>query len=420
MTQKKDTKNNQTYINITSEIGKLRRVMLHRPAQELESLTPDTMNQLLFDDVPYLKVAQKEHDYFAQVLKAQDVEVIYLEDYLKDILIKDHVKKEFIEDFVRSNEVYSDDIKEAMREYYSGLIVDELINIIFAGVQTDKLKIKLNKFTDIIHKNTPHRVTSLFWVNPLPNLYFTRDPSAALGNGLNIHYMRKKARRVETLFLTYIHKYHPNFKNVPLWYNRDLKYPIEGGDVLVLSKEVVAVGYSERTSAKAIEVWAEKLLSSSENSFNKVLVFTIPKTRAFMHLDTVFTMVDYDKFTLHPEATGEISAYELTLKTKGALNVIHLQEKLSAILAKALNLPAVKLLECGGGDLIAAGREQWNDGSNTLVIAPGKVIVYDRNEVTNNLLVKNGIDIIAISSSELSRGRGGPRCMSMPLYRDDL
>jgi arginine deiminase len=405
-----------SYVNINSEIGKLKRVMLHRPSRELESLTSETMAKLLFDDIPYLKIAQREHDYFAETLRNQDVEVVYLEQYLKNILLKDNVRKSFVSEFVNNNEIFSNEVHEALSEYYLTLSVDDLIDKIFAGVRKDELKVKLFKLPDLIR-----REENPFWINPAPNLYFTRDPGAILGCGMNIHYMRKKARRIETLFLTYIHKHHPQFKNVPLWYDRETEFPIEGGDILVLSEQIIAIGYSERTSAKAIEVLAKKILAADSNKFNKILVFAIPKIRAFMHLDTVFTMVDFDKFTVHPTATGPMSVYELTLpKTDGELNIEHSKNELSKVLAKNLGVPSVKLLECGNGDPIISGREQWNDGSNTLAIAPGTVVVYDRNNITNDLLEKHGLKILEIPSSELSRGRGGPRCMSMPLYREDL
>lgn len=406
-----------SYINVFSEIGQLKRVMLHRPSYELQNLTPNRMAQLLFDDVPFLKNAQREHDFFAETLRNQDVEVVYLEHFLKDVLINDETRKKFIDDFVDTNEIFSKEVSDALKHHYNTFNVDDLINAVFSGVRREDVEVKLFRLPDLIHKEE-----SIFWVNPLPNLYFTRDPGASIGNGINIHYMRKQARRVETLFLHYIHKHHKNFKNVPLWYDRTIKYPIEGGDILVLSPKVLAVGYSERTSAKGIEVWAKHVLSAPETSFKKVIVLPIPKIRAFMHLDTVFTMVDYDKFTIHPSATGSLAIYELTMNSKKTdLSISSTNETLHTVLARVLNLPAVKLLKCGGGrDVIAIDREQWNDGSNTLAIAPGTVIAYDRNEITNEVLVNNGIKVLEIPSAELSRGRGGPRCMSMPLFRESI
>ena len=403
-------------VNVKSEIGKLKKVMLHRPATELLSLTPKTMEQLLFDDVPFLKNAQKEHDFFASTLRNQNVEVVYLDQYLKDVLLNDKHKEIFIKKFVEANMIFSKEVAKALEDYYNALSADELVLKVFGGVRKDEIQVKFSKLPDLIHQEE-----SLFWIRPLPNLYFTRDPGAVIGNSLSIHYMRKKARRVESLLLSFISKYHNEFKDTSLCYDIDTPYPIEGGDILVLSPEVLAVGYSERTSAKGIEVWAKNILSSKDTTFKKVLVLRIPKTRAFMHLDTVFTMVDYDKFTVHPEAVGGISVYELTFnRNTKELDINHSNSTLDKVLAKALNLPSVKLIKCGDGDQIISDREQWNDGSNTLAIAPGVVVVYDRNTVTNDLLRKEGIKVLEIPSSELSRGRGGPRCMSMPLYREDL
>lgn len=259
-----------------------------------------------------------------------------------------------------------------------------------------------------------------FVSDPMPNLYFTRDPGACVGDGLNIHHMHFPARRRESLLLRYMYLYDKDFAgpNDKQWYDLTDAYSIEGGDVLVLSKDIVAVGLSQRTTTSGAEAFARSLLSSS--GFKKVLAFDIPENRAFMHLDTVFTMVDVDKFTIHPEIEGPLSVFEMTMDRGGDLKFNALKEPLDKILALELKLPAVQLIRCGGGDLLAAQREQWNDGSNTLAIAPGKVITYDRNYITNELLTKCGIEVITVPSAELSRGRGGPRCMSCPVNRDDL
>ena len=255
---------------------------------------------------------------------------------------------------------------------------------------------------------------------PMPNLYFTRDPGACVGEGINIHRMHTPARKRESLLLKYMFLYNRDFatQDNKMWYDLSDSYSIEGGDVLVLSKDIVAVGLSERTTVSGAETFARNLLQNSD--FKKVLAFDIPETRAFMHLDTVFTMVDYDKFTIHPEIEGPLSVYEMTLDEHGELRFGAIKEELKDILALELKLPAVDLIRCGGGDLLAAQREQWNDGSNTLCVRPGTVVVYQRNNVTNDVLYKEGLDLLVVPSAELSRGRGGPRCMSCPVNRDDL
>jgi arginine deiminase len=257
-------------------------------------------------------------------------------------------------------------------------------------------------------------------LDPMPNLYFTRDPFATIGNGVSLNHMATVTRNRETIFAYYIFKHHPMFKDneVPMWYDRDLKYSIEGGDELILSEKVLAIGISQRTTPEGIDILAKRLFDS-DMPFEVILAFEIPKSRAFMHLDTVFTMVDYDKFTIHPEIEGPLNVYSLQ-KIDGKIVIEKEVADLDKILAKYLGLEKVTLIRCGGKRGIDASREQWNDGSNTLAIAPGEVIVYSRNHVTNRLLIEEGIKIHVIPSSELSRGRGGPRCMSMPLERERL
>lgn len=405
-----------SFINVTSEIGKLNKVMLHRPGQEVENLVPEYLGRLLFDDIPFLKVARQEHDRFAEILRENGTEVLYLEELAAEALEDDKVKKEFLAEFLNESKITSNSVKEALTEYLLSMSTREMVDTLMAGVRKEAIEIKeATSLVELMMDDYP------FYLDPMPNLYFTRDPGASMGEGMTVNTMRTEARRRETLFLTYIHKYHKNFANgeTPLWYNRTLPYAIEGGDELILSDKVVAIGCSERTSAEAIEIVAKSLFARNA-SFEKILVFEIPKCRAYMHLDTVFTMVDYDKFTIHPGIEGPLSVYEVTKGPNGTLKFTHNTNPLDKTLASALGLPSVQLIKCGGGDFIIAGREQWNDGSNTLAIAPGVVVTYERNYVSNELLAKNGIKVLTMPSAELSRGRGGPRCMSMPLHRDNL
>ena len=398
-----------------SEIGKLNKVLLHRPGRELEKLTPGNFERLLFDDIPYLKVAQEEHDRFAEVLRENGVEVVYYQNETAKALKDEKIKYNFTREFVELSEIYSEGRKEAIIEYLMSKNPEDLVESCIAGIYADEIAhIKTNSLYDVAVMEEP------FASDPMPNLYFTRDPGACIGNGINIHHMSTPARRREALLLKYMLKYNRDFalEDTPQWYDVYNEYSIEGGDVLVLSKEIVAIGYSQRTTIAGIERFAHNLLKDS--GFKKVLVFDIPKCRAFMHLDTVFTMVDYDKFTIHPEIEGPLAVYEITAGADGELKYNAIKDDLAKILALELKLPAVDLIRCGGGDMIAAQREQWNDGSNTLCIAPGTVITYERNYVTNDLLDKKGIKVLSIPSAELSRGRGGPRCMSCPVNRDDL
>ena len=402
-------------INNYYEIGKLNKVLLHRLGGEIEGLVPDNFERLLFDDIPYLKIAQQEHDRFAELLKENGVEVIYYVDETAKALKTEEIRQNFVDDFIADSGIYSEEAREAVRDYLLGMPSKQLVEKAISGIKKDEIQVK-NKgsLASYIASGYP------YYTDPMPNLYFTRDPGACVGNGLNVHHMSTVARRREALLLEYMYKYNEDFApaGTHLWYDYDMDASIEGGDVLVLSKDIVAIGLSQRTTAGSIERFAENLLK--ESSFKKILVFDIPKSRAFMHLDTVFTMVDYDKFTIHPEIEGPLQIYEITLNPDGRAHFESIQGELENILSSELKLPAVELIRCGGDDPMAAQREQWNDGSNTLAIAPATVITYERNYVTNELLDKKGIKVITMPSSELSRGRGGPRCMSCPVNREDL
>ena len=398
-----------------SEIGKLNKVLLHRPGEELEALTPATLERLLFDDIPYLKVAQEEHDAFAQVLKDNGVEVIYYVDEVAKAIADPALQIQLVNDFLSISKIHSKGLRASLTSYLLAMPPKEMVSKLIAGIKRSEVATdKPSSLMDLVEDDYP------FVSDPMPNLYFTRDPGACVGEGINIHRMHTPARKRESLLLKYMYLYNKNFA-VPgnkMWYDLSDSYSIEGGDVLVLSKDIVAIGLSQRTTVSGAETFARNLLQNS--GFKKVLAFDIPETRAFMHLDTVFTMVDYDKFTIHPEIEGPLGVYEMTLDKNGEMQFNALKEELKDILAIELKLPAVDLIRCGGGDLMAAQREQWNDGSNTLCIRPGTVVTYERNYVTNALLEKHGLHVITIPSAELSRGRGGPRCMSCPVNRDDL
>ena len=407
-------------LNVTSEIGRLKTVLLHRPGEEIENLTPDLLDRLLFDDIPYLKVAREEHDAFAQTLREAGVEVLYLEVLAAEAIgTSDEVKQKFISEFIDEAGVESERLKEALIEYFNSFSDNKaMVDKMMAGVRKEELK-------DYHRESLYDQVNNVypFVCDPMPNLYFTRDPFATIGHGITLNHMRTDTRNRETIFAKYIFRHHPRFegKDIPFWFNRDDKTSLEGGDELILSKEILAVGISQRTDSKSVEKLAKKLLYYPDTSFKTVLAFKIPVSRAFMHLDTVFTQVDYDKFTVHPGIVGPLEVYALTKdpENDGQLLVTEEVDTLENILKKYLDRD-IKLIKCGGGDEIIAAREQWNDGSNTLAIAPGEVIVYSRNYVTNEILEKEGIKLHVIPSSELSRGRGGPRCMSMPLIREDL
>lgn len=396
-------------VNVYSEIGILKTVVLHRPGPEIENLTPSYLEKLLFDDIPYLKVARQEHDYFAQVLRDNGVEVLYLEELAADVLRDKVVRLKFLNDFIAESSVDDSKSAEKIMNFLNNISEKEIINTLVSGLR--KSQAGLNEDQD----QYP------FILDPMPNLYFTRDSFASIGRGVAVNSMKFTARKRESIFPQYIFKYHKEFANanIPLWYTRNQPFSLEGGDVLVLSREVLAIGNSQRSDKEAILKLAENILSG-QDTFKIILMFEIPKARTFMHLDTVFTMVDYDKFTIHKEIEKQLKVRAVTYDPHKKIIVINDENGgLENILSKYLGFD-VTLIRCGGEDTIVSAREQWNDGSNTLAISPGKVVTYERNYVTNEALVKNNITVIAIPSSELSRGRGGPRCMSMPIYRENI
>ena len=404
----------QPAIQIRSEIGPLKRVLLHRPGRELENLMPEYIERLLFDDIPYLKIAQEEHDAFCDILRKNGAEVVYLTDLVAESLADPAIKEQFLRDYIAEAGIRGEKRIGMMLDYFQSMSTKNMVEKMMSGVRKAEVRGYGKKnLTDYLDDYYP------FVLDPIPNLYFTRDPFATIGNGVSIHRMHTVTRGRETLFGKYIFAYNPHYQGTPIWYDRAGHSTVEGGDILVLSDKVVAIGISQRTQPWAIESLAKNLLTP-EAGFEKVLAIDIPKHRAFMHLDTVFTMVDYDKFTMHPNISDDLRVFVLEDGHNGHLSITEEHESLEELLKEHLHLDHVTLLKCGGGSVIDAAREQWNDGSNTFCIAPGKVVAYSRNYVTNRVMEDAGIEVLTIPSSELSRGRGGPRCMTMPLIRASI
>ncbi|HEC2154533.1 arginine deiminase [Staphylococcus delphini] len=406
-------------IQVNSEIGTLKTVLLKRPGKELENLVPDHLSGLLFDDIPYLKVAQEEHDKFAQVLRDEGVEVVYLEQLAAEAIADKAVREQFIDDILAESQKTVLGHEKEIKALFENLSDQELVDKIMAGVRKEEIQLDMNHLVEYMDDRYP------FYLDPMPNLYFTRDPQASIGRGMTINRMYWRARRRESIFMTYILAHHPRFKDadVPVWLDRNCPFNIEGGDELILSKEVLAIGISERTSAQAIERLARQILFDDQSTFTKVLAIEIPNSRSFMHLDTVFTMIDYDKFTMHAAIFKEENQMNIfTIEKDETTNDIKISHssQLKKTLEDALHVDNIQFIPTGNGDAIDGAREQWNDGSNTLTIRPGVVVTYDRNYVSNQLLREHGVKVIEITGSELVRGRGGPRCMSQPLFREDI
>lgn len=399
-------------INIYSDIGQLKSVLLHRPGQELERLMPENFESLLFDDIPYLADAQKEHDQFAAILERKGVEVLYLDKLAAEALENDEIKNRFIDDWLAESALINNNYLEKIRNKLENSTHNlDLVHQTMRGFAEADLY--------------PHKAPSIesldyqLLINPIPNLYFTRDPFVAIGNGMAINKMYSKARSRETLYADYIFNYHPRFfeQSLPKYYDRRETTFIEGGDIIVVSEELILIGVSQRTELTSVKKIAKMILKQS--NFQKIIVVSFVRNRKFMHLDTVFTMLDKDKFLIHPEI--EFNANLISIENiDGQLSISKETEQIKKVLQKELDLDHIQFIRCGGNDPIANAREQWSDGANTLALGPSEVIVYDRNPITNNLLEEAGIKLHKIKSSELVRGRGGPRCMSMALHRAEL
>lgn len=394
------------YVN--SEISKLKTVCVHEPGDELLHLTPDWLDDLLFDDIPWLKKAKEEHQIFQQTLRNEGVEVIELIDLVSESLSTEEIKSAFVEDFLNESMIYNQNLRTKVKKFLYTLSTRNLVEKTIAGILKNDLKpYQKTRLKDYI-RNYP------FITDPMPNLYFTRDPFTIIYDTISIHKMFKKARKRESLYGKYIHLYHPRFNHLKISYDRDESFALEGGDILNINNKFLLIGMSERTEPEAIEKLAKNLFEISH--VKTLLAVLLPKKRTFMHLDTVLTQVDVNKFLIHPDFLKELNIFQL-FSTKNGVKIKENKKTLKKCLSENLGLDVV-MIPCGGANLLSADREQWNDGANVFAIKPGVVIAYERNDLTNKKLEAHGVKVIRIPSSELSRGRGGPRCMTMPLERD--
>lgn len=410
-------------ITVHSEIGALKKVLLHRPGKELVNNKAEDFEKVWIHDCFYLDYAQKEHDAFAELLRGRGAEVVYLVDLASEAL---HTSPEarawFIDQLLRESGVSSPYLLQAAREKLEAASTERaLIEEAMAGYYLRDLELPKGAKTLAMLEGVETTPTSLV-LKPLPAAYFTRDPMASVGHGVLTNRMYWQQRNREVILYQAIFKYHPEYAGTPLLYDHDSPWHIEGGDVLNINAKTLAVGISERTEAAAIDQLAQNLFwGDTKSEIEQIFAIKIPYGYAYMHLDTVCTQVDYDKFTVYPGIFETLRVYRLTKgDNPGEVGVEEREDTLEHILEMATGQDSIQLIECGGGDPIEASREQWNDGSNTLAIAPGVVCVYERNVVTNDALYKAGVELVVMPSEELSRGRGGPRCMSMPFAREEI
>ena len=393
-------------LGASSEVGRLRTVMLHRPGPELKRLTPRNNDKLLFDGIPWVSRAQDEHDAFAAALRDRDVEVLYLVDLLVETLADERARTRAITDVLGSLNL-GDTLRDYLRLALGGLSPEGLASVLTAGVRNDEVRGGFGLVTSLLAHDD-------FLIDPLPNLLFTRDSSVWIRDRVAITSLAMPARERETQLTELIYTLHPRFAGVQTIHGAHHEH-VEGGDVLLLSSGVIAVGVGERTTPAGAERLARQVFDAGLAT--TVLAVPIAQERATMHLDTVCTMVDVDKIVMYPNVADQLQAYAVTQRD-GVLQVARSEPFLVAA-AKAMQIDTLHQIDTGL-DAVTAEREQWDDGNNTLALAPRLAVAYERNVETNSRLEEAGIDVIAIAGSELGSGRGGPRCMSCPITRDEL
>jgi arginine deiminase len=392
---------------VDSEVGHLGTVLLHRPGRELARLTPRNNDSLLFDGIPWVGRAQEEHDQFAAALRDRGVEVLYLADLITDTLGIPSARTELTE-AVLSDVRLGDTLRNEVADHLADLDPAGLATVLMAGLAHEELRTGSGIVYSLLDRHD-------FIIDPLPNLLFTRDSSVWVGGEAAVTSLAMPARRRETTLTGAIYRHHPRFTGTPMVYEPALEH-LEGGDVLLLGPGVIAVGVGERTRPAGAERLARRCFA--RGLAHTVLVVPIAQKRATMHLDTVCTMVDVDAVVMYPKVADSLEAWTVTAGEDDELRLFPPEPFLTAA-AKALGIDTLRVIDTGL-DPITAEREQWDDGNNTLAIAPRLCVAYERNVETNAQLERAGIEVIRISGSELGSGRGGPRCMSCPISRAPL
>ena len=395
-----------------SEVGRLRTVMLHRPGNELKRLTPRNNDRLLFDGIPWVARAQEEHDAFAEALRARDVEVLYLTELLTETL-QDEIARNHAISSALSGLHLGDTLRTYLAHFLHDASPEELTAYLTAGIRNDEVRGGFGLVTSLL---SPYD----FLVDPLPNLLFTRDSSVWVRDRVAITSLAMPARSRETQLTELIYTEHPRFRGarkIHGWHSEH----VEGGDVLHLAPGVIAVGVGERTTPAGVERFARQVFHAG--LARTVLAVPIAQERATMHLDTICTLVDVDKIVMYPNVADSLVAHAVTMTEQGDEATLTLSvaapEPFLVAAARAMGIDQLHQIDTGL-DPVTAEREQWDDGNNTLALAPRVAVAYERNDETNDRLEEAGIEVVRIAGSELGSGRGGPRCMSCPISRDPL
>ncbi|QEX47260.1 arginine deiminase family protein [Mycoplasmoides gallisepticum] len=397
-------------IRVYSEIGKLRKVLVHTPGKELDYVTPQRLDELLFSSLLNPIKARQEHETFIKLLEDHDVECVQLSTLTAQTFqaVNSKIQEEFINRWL-------DECLPVLSEINRLKVYDYL-----KSLATNPQVMIRKMMSGILAKEVGIQSEVELVADPMPNLYFTRDPFASIGKGITLHSMFHQTRKRETIFADFIFSHHPEYKNAPKYYSREDKYSIEGGDLFVYDDKTLVIGVSERTEKKAIQSLAEKLRQNDETSFEKIYAINVPKMSNLMHLDTWLTMLDYDKFLYSPNMMWVLKIWEIDL-THPTLIWRELNESLEGFLSMVIGKKAT-LIPVAGEDStqIEIDVETNFDATNFLVIQPGVVVGYDRNYKTNQALSDAGVKVISWNGDQLSLGMGSARCMSMPLYRDPI